>query len=166
MNSDREGEPSSGAGDRAWRSKDSTSGGGNEYTTLRRSLSNDPQCPTVWGGGARFEDAVCQCSHIGSPGSPHGPSDSQRHRPEISRLPGHFRVGSNSDDRLDCATPDGHTTQAGQLPRQTIEDALSLQPPQGHSLGADLATRPRGQNDRAGIPTSVYTPPESGLWGP
>jgi len=127
---------------------------------------HDPRRTAVWRGSPRFEDAVSECLDVGSQGGPGCPSSPGRQRPEISRLPGLFRVGSNSVERLDCSTQDGHTTQARQLSRRTVEDAVRIQPPEGKRLGPDLATRPGGRNDRAGRPTSFYTTAGSSFWGP
>jgi hypothetical protein len=84
----------------------------------------------------------------------------------MSQLPGLFRIRSNSVERLDCPTSDDDTTQARQLFRRTVEDAVRIQPPEWASLGPDLATRSGGLNDRAGRPTSFYTTPGSNFWGP
>jgi len=132
------------------RSQDRMTGSRMQRTTPGGSGGNEQGRTTTWRGSPPFEHAVSQCSSIGSPGSSHGPSDSRRQRPETSRLPGLFRVGSNSIERLDCLTPDGDMTQTHQLSRWTVNDAVRIQPPEGPILRPDQPTRPAGWNDSAG----------------
>ena len=61
-----------------------------------------------------LEDAVSKCSVVSGPGSHNSPPAIRELRTEISRLPGFFRVGLNTVERLDCSTPDGHITQPSQ----------------------------------------------------
>ena len=126
----------------------------------------DPGCTAIWRGSPRFEDAVSECVDISSQSGPSCSPGSGRQRPEISRLPGLFRVGSNSVEGLDCSTSNGHTTQARQLSRRTVENAVRIQSPEGSRLRTNLATRPGGRNDRVGRPTSFDTTPGSSFWGP
>jgi hypothetical protein len=60
---------------------------------------------------------VSKCLDVGSQSGPSCSSNSRGQRPEISGLPRHFRVGSNSVERLDGSSPMGHMTQACQLSR-------------------------------------------------
>jgi len=137
---------------------------GREAST--RTSGYDPGLTAIWRGRPQFDDAVSKLHDVSSQsGSGCGPC-SRESRQEISRLPGLFRVRSNSVGRLHCSTPDGYTTQTLQLSRQAVEDAVCIQPPQGNSLEPDLATRPGGQNDWAGRPTSIDTSPGSSFWGP
>jgi len=111
------------------RSQDLNSGGGHRCTTPWRPPRDDPGCTAIRTGSPRVEDAVSQCSYIGSRGNSRGPTDSQRQRPEICGLPGLFRVGSISFERLDWSTPDGDTTQTGQGSQRAVEDAVCIQLP-------------------------------------
>jgi hypothetical protein len=113
----------------------------------------------IWRASPQFKDAVSKCLNTGSQSSARGSPSSRGQTSEISPLPRHFWVGSNSVERLDCSTPDGNTTQAHQFSRRTVEDAVHIQPQQGSSLKPDLGTRPGGRNERAGRPTSFYTTP-------
>lgn len=70
-----------------------------------------------------------------------------------------FSVGSNSFQRLDRLTPDGHKAQGCQLSRRTAKDAVCIQPPQGSSLRPDFATRLGGRSVRAGTGISFDTTP-------
>jgi len=56
-------------------------------------------------------------------------------------------------------------TQTRQLSRRTVEDAVRIQPPERCSLRQHFAIHPGGQNDRAGIPSSMYTAAGSRFWG-
>jgi hypothetical protein len=64
----------------------------------------------IWRGSPQFEDAVSECLDVSSRNCSGYSPGSRRQRPEISRLPGLFRVGSNSVEKLDCSTTDGHMT--------------------------------------------------------
>jgi hypothetical protein len=112
--------------DEAGRSPAEASGFGNQRRPATGTGRYDPGRTTIWRGSPRFEDAVSQCVDISSQSSPGGSPGSGRQRLEISRLPGLFRVGSNSVERLDCSTLDGHTTQARQLSRRTVKDAVCI----------------------------------------
>jgi len=68
----------------------------------------NPGHTAIWRGSPQFEVAVSECLDTGSQGGPSRSSGSGRQRSEISRLPGHFRVGSNSVEKLDCPIPDGN----------------------------------------------------------
>jgi len=57
-------------------------------------------------------------------------------------------------------------TQARQLYRRTVEDAVRIQPPRANKLRPDLATRPRSRDERIGKPTSFDMTPGSSFWGP
>jgi len=85
---------------------------------------DNPGCTTIWRGSPQFEDVVSQCFDTGSQSGPGRPPDSGGQRSEISRLPGRFRVGWNSVDKLDCSTSNDHTTHARQLSRRAVEDAV------------------------------------------
>src|SRR5882757_3363186 len=152
--------------ERTGRSLEETSGPRNQRGPTAGTGRYDPGRTAIWRGSPRFEDAVSECLDVSSQGGSGCSPGPGRQRPEISRLPGLFTVGSNSVERLDCSTPDGHTTQARQLSRRTVEDAVCIQPPEGNSLRTDLATREGRRNDRAGRPTSFYTTPGSSFWGP
>jgi len=130
----------------------------NKQGTLRRTGRYDPGCTAICRGSPLFEDAVGECLDVGRQSGPGCSLGPRRQLPEISRLPGLFRVRSNSVERLDCSTPDGHMTQARQLSRWTVEDAVCIQPPKGSRLKTDFATHPGGRNDRAGRPTSFLVP--------
>ena len=106
------------------------------HTMGRRSLS--------------FEEAVSQRAILCGTGRPYSPPAIWRPRTEVSRLHRPFRIGSNSVERLDCSTTDGHTTQTRQFSRQTVNDAVRIQPPGGSSLRPDSATCPGRLGDRAG----------------
>jgi len=152
--------------ERTGRSPEGTNSPRNQRGTSTRVGGDDPRRTTFWRGSPQFEDAVSERLDLSGQSGSGCSSGSGGQRPEISRLPGLFRVGSNSVERLDCSTPDGHTTQADQLSRRTVEDAVPIQPPEGNSLRTDLATRPGGRNDRAGRPTSFYTTPGSSFGDP
>jgi len=151
---------------RTGRSHEETTGSRNQRGATTGVGRYDLGRTAIWRGSPRFEDAVSECVDIGSQGSPGCPPGSGGQRPEISRLPGLFRIGSNSVERLDCSTQDGHTTPTRQLSRRTVEDAVRIQSPEGSRLGPNTATRPGGRNDRVGRPTSFYTTPGSSVWGP
>jgi len=57
-------------------------------------------------------------------------------------------------------------TQAHQLSRRTVEDAIRIQFPERTRLRPDFATHPGGRNDRPARPTSFYSTPGSSFWGP
>jgi hypothetical protein len=80
-----------------------------------RTGQYDPGRRTIWRGSPQCEDAVRECLDVSSQGGPGHSPGSRRQRLEISRLLRLFRVGSNSVERLDCSTPNGHTTQTRQL---------------------------------------------------
>jgi hypothetical protein len=44
-------------------------------------------------GGRKFEDSVSQCAILSRMGSPNTPPATGREKTEVSRLPGHFRIG-------------------------------------------------------------------------
>jgi len=121
---------------------------------------------TIGGRSPSVEDAVNECPILSGPGSLNSPPPIRRPRTEVSRLPGLLRNGSNSIQRLDCTTPDGHTTNARQLSRWTLEDAVRIQSSEGGRLRPDFATRPGGWGNRTGRLTSIYTTPGSSNWGP
>jgi len=152
--------------ERTGRSLEVTSGPRNQRRDATRVGRDDPRCTTIWRGSPRFQDAVSQRPDSGGQSGSGCSLGSGRQRPEISRLPGLFRVGSNSVERLDCSTPNGHTTQTRQLSRRAVEDAVCIQSLEGNSLRLDSATRPGGRNDRGGRPNSFYTTPGSSFWGP
>jgi hypothetical protein len=154
------------AEDRTGRSLEETTSSKNQQGFTTGTGRYDPGSTAIWRGSPRFEDAVSECVDISSQSGSGGSPGARRQRSEISRLPGLFRVGSNSVKGLDCSTPDGHTTQTRQLSRRTVEDAVRIQPPEGNSLRRDIATRPGGRNDRAGRPTSFDITPGSSFWGP
>jgi hypothetical protein len=147
------------------RSLEEASGPRNQRGPATGTGRYDPRRTTIWRVSQRSEDAVSECLDIGSQGGSSYSPGSRRQRSEISRFPRLFRVGLQSVERLDCLTPDGHTTQARQLSRRTVEDAVCIQPPEGNSLRPDFATRPRRRNDRAGGPTSFYITPGSSFRG-
>jgi len=148
------------------RSPEDINGPRNQRGTSTGTGRHDPRLTAIRRGSLRFEDAVSECLDLGSQSSPGRPLNSRGQRPEISRLPGIFRVGLNSVERLHCSSPDGYTTQARQLSRRTVKDAVCIQPLEGSSLKPDLATCPVGRNDRAGRHTSFYTTPGSSFWEP
>jgi len=126
----------------------------------------DQRRPRSQRGRPEFEDAVSECAILSRTGSASSPPPTRRQRTEISRLPGLFRVGSNSVERLDCATPDGDPPYTQQVSRRAGENEVRLQPPERDRPETDTATRPRQWRDRAGKPTSFYTTPGSSFWGP
>jgi len=163
---DQDGEQDLGSGNQSrWR-QDPTSSIRNRRNTPRGCAGIDRGSTAIRRGSPRCDEAVSQCSYIGSVGSSRSPSDSRRQRPEISRLPRRFRVGSNSVERLWCSTPDAHTQQAHQPSRRTVEDVVHFHSAEGHILRPDLATHLGWRNDWAGRPTSLYTTPRSNEWGP
>jgi len=134
---------------------------------LRRELDDMTRdAPRSQRGRPEFEDAVSECAILSRMGSASSPPPTRRQRTEISRLPGLFRVGSNSVERLDCATPDDYPPHTQQVSRRAGEDEVRLQPPERDRFEADIATRPRQRRDRARGPTSFYTTPGSSFWGP
>jgi len=76
---------------------------------------HDTGCMGILVGSPRFDDAASKCPILSRTDSPTSPLAAGGQRTEISRIPGHFRVGLNSVERLDCSTSDGHTTQTRQL---------------------------------------------------
>ena len=93
-------------------SQEETRSSTNRRRITGRTGGNDPGPMTIWRGSPRCQDAVSQCFHPSSQsGSGCSPCPG-RMRPEIARLTGLFRIGSNSVERLECTTLDGHTTQA------------------------------------------------------
>jgi len=152
--------------DRTGRSQGETRSRRNRRGATAGTGGDEPGRMAIWRGSPQFEDAVGEHLDVGSQGSPGCSPGPGRLRPEIPRLPGLFRVGSNSVERLDCSTPDGNTTQTRQLSRRTGKDAVCIQSPESSSLGPDFTTRPGGRNNRAGRPTSFYTTPGSSFWGP
>jgi hypothetical protein len=152
--------------ERTRRSLEEASGPRNQRRPATGTGRYDPGRTAIWRGSPRFEDAVRECFDVSSQGGPSCSPGPRGQRPEISRLPGLFRVGSNSVERLDCSTPNGHTTQTRQLSRRTVDDAVRIQSAEGNRLRTDLATRPGGRDDRAGRPTSFCTTPGSSFWGP
>jgi len=121
---------------------------------------------TIARGSPSFEDAFSQCAIRSGSGSPDSPPATRGPKIDVSRLPGLFRIGSSAVEMLDRSTADGHTTEARQLSRQTVEDAVSIEPPEGDSLRPDCATRPGRRRYRAGGPHSFYTTAGSSLCGP
>jgi len=150
-------------GDWSRRTQDTTSSRWNWWTTLGQSAGNFAGHTAIWRGSQRFDDTDSEYSYIGSAGSSRGPSDCIRQSQEISGLPGLYRVGLNSVERLNCSTPDSQMTQARRLSRWTVEDAVLIQPPTRYSLGPDLATHPGGRSDMAGTLTSICSPPGPAL---
>jgi hypothetical protein len=71
---------------------------------------HDPGHTAIWRGRPQFEDAVSERLDIGSQSDSGCYTGPRRQRPEISLLPGRFRIGLNSVESLDCATQDGHMT--------------------------------------------------------
>jgi len=121
---------------------------------------------TVMRRSPSFKDACTVRRILSSTGIPDSPPATRGPRREVSRLAGLFRIRSESVDRQDCSTLDGHTTKAPQLSRRTVEAAVLIQPPEGSILSPDLATNTGWCNDRAGRPTSVLTTPGRRVWGP
>jgi len=152
--------------ERTGRSQDETCSTSDGWWPLTRTGGHDARPTAIWRGSPQFQDAVSECRNVGNQDGPSCSPSSRGQRPEISRFPGLFRVGSNSVERLDCSTPDSHITGARQLSRQTVEDAVRIQPPEGSSLRLDFATRLGGRNDRVGWPTNFYTTRGSSFWGP
>jgi len=101
--------------ERTGRSPEETSGPRNRRGDTTGVGRYDPGRTTIWRGSPRFEDVASQRLDSGSQSGSGHSQGSGRQRPEISRLPGLFRVRSNSVERLDCSTPNGHTTQTRQL---------------------------------------------------
>jgi len=151
--------------ERTGRSLEETNGTRNQRGFATGTGRHDPRRTAIWRGSPRFEHAVSEWVDVSSRSSPGCSPGFGRQRPEMSRLPRLFRVESNSVRRLDCSTPDGHTTQARQLSRRTFEDAVCIQSPEGSRLRPDLATRPGRRNDRVGRPTSIFTTPGSSFCG-
>jgi len=154
------------SGERTERSPEETRGTRNERKPATRTGGHDPGHTAIWRGSPQFEDAVRECLDVGSQSGPSGPPGARGQRPEISRLPRLSRVGSDSVERLDCSTPDGHTTQTRQISRRTVHDAVCIQLPDGNSLWPDFATSLGGRNDRAGRSTSFDTTTGSSFWRP
>jgi len=130
-----------------------------------RIHGHDPRCTAIPRGSPQVEDAFSERLHIGSQGCSGCSPVPGRQRPEFSRLHRLCRVGSNSVERLDCSTPDGHTTKARHLSQQTVKDAVHIQLAERSCLRTHFATRSGERNDRAGRPTSFYTTPASSCWG-
>jgi len=126
----------------------------------------DQRRPRSQRGGPEFEDAASECAILSRTGSASSPRPTRRQRTEISRLPGLFRVGSNSVEGLDCPTPDGYPPHTQQVSRRAGEHEVRLQSPERDRPEADIATCPRQRRDRARGPTSFYTTPGSSFWGP
>jgi len=103
---------------------------------------HDQRRPRSQRGGPEFQDAVSECAILSRTGSPSSPPLTRRQRTEISRLPGLFRVRSNSVERLDCAIPDGYPPYTQQVSRRAGENEVCLPPPKRDRPAADIATRP------------------------
>jgi len=140
---------------------------GTNETTSGGFPQDDPGLSAIYGGSPCCEDAGSQCCFISSRSNSRGSHGSRGLRPEISPLPGRFRIGSHSLVELaDGSTPDGHTTEACQPSQRTGQDAVCIQQSERHSLRPDLATRVGGRNNRTAKPISFDTTPESSLRGP
>jgi hypothetical protein len=96
--------------DRTGRSLEEACGPRNQRGPTTATGRHDPRRTTIWRGSPRFQDAVSECVDVSSQSGSGCSPDPGRQRPEISRLPGLFRVGSNSVEMLDRSTPDAHTT--------------------------------------------------------
>jgi hypothetical protein len=114
-------------------------------------------CTAIVRGCLQFEDAVIECQDDGSQSGPSCSPASRGQRLEVSRLPGLFRVGSNSYERMDCSTVVGNTTETRPLSRGTVEDTVRIQPPEMNHLGPNPTTGQEGSDNRARRPTNMYT---------
>jgi len=148
------------------RSQEDPENGGNRPGPTTGTGRYDTRRQTIGRWSPTIDDTVSQRAILSGNGSPDSTPAIRRPTTEVCRLPGLLRIRSNSVERLDCSTPDGHTMQTCQFPRQTVEDAVRILPPEGSSFRPDFATRPGGQGDRAGRPTTLYTTPGSSFWGP
>jgi len=140
--------------------------GGNRRGPEEGTGRYDQGCPGSQLGGQEFESTVSECVILSRTGSATSPPPTRGQRAEISRLPGLFRVGSNSVERLGCATPDGYLPYTQQVPRRAGENEVRLQPPERARPETGLATCPGQRRDRAGKPVSIYTTPAGSFWGP
>jgi len=146
----RDGATDTNSDNRTGRSQEETRSHRKRRSTTEKTCTDDPVRTAIWKASPQFKDIVSECLDVGSEGGPSCSPGSRRQRPEISWHSGHFRVRSNKVERLDCSTPDGNTTQAHNLSRRIVEDAVPIPPLEGNRLMADLATRPGGRNDSAG----------------
>jgi hypothetical protein len=80
-----------------------------------RAGRHDTGCKGGQCGSREFEDAVSQCAILSRTGSANTPPRTGGQRSEVPRLPGLFRIGSNSAERLDRTSPDDNPTQTKQL---------------------------------------------------
>jgi len=120
----RDGEPDTDSEDRMGRSQIEAYGTRNRRGSPTGASRHDQRCTRIWRGNLRFEDAVGQCIDVTSQTGTGCPRNHRRQRSEICQLPGHFRVRLYSVERLNCSTPDGHTKQARQISRWTVEDVV------------------------------------------
>jgi len=130
-------------------SQENSEDGSNRRRPTTGTGRHDTGCQTFDGRSPSFEDAVSLCTFLSGSDSPNSPPATRRPRTEVSQLPGLPRIRSSSVERLDCSTPDGHTTQTRHLSRQTVQDAVSIGLPEGSGLRPDFATSPGGRRDRA-----------------
>lgn len=165
MGSYRDGNQNSNPADHAGQSQAETRSPDDRRGATRGFSSDDPRRIEIWRGSPQLEDAVNQCSHVGSQGGISCSPGSRRQRPEMSRLPGLFRVRSNSVQQLDSFTLDEDLTLTNQLSRRTVEDAVHIQLSEGSSLRPDLATHLEERTYWAGRPTSFHATPGSSFWG-
>jgi hypothetical protein len=152
--------------ERTGQCKEVTSRTRNGQGTSTRTGRYDLGHTAIWRCSPRFEDSVSKCIDVSSQSGPSCSPGSGLQRPEISRLPGLFRIRSNSVERLDRSTLDGNMTQARQLSRRTVAAAIHVQSPERKILRPDFPTRPEGWNDRARRPTTFYKTHGSSLWRP